>query len=70
MALGVVPFQFNARKLVAFPINGNFVVFLEDLEEVIGMLLANILNAKVVHYQEKFDWAPLVAPEPRGSRGF
>ena len=38
----IIPFQFNSWK-ISFPILWNFVVFLEDLAEVVGMFPPQIL---------------------------
>ena len=33
------------------------------------MLLASVIDTKVVHYQDELDWAPLVSPKAwRGGR--
>ena len=34
---GIVSFQINACKFISFPICLDFIMFLEDLEEVVGM---------------------------------
>jgi hypothetical protein len=62
MFLGVVPFQVHSSKFGAIPVGGHLVVFAKDCQEVLGMLLANILNAKVINDEDELDGAPLMAP--------
>ena len=38
---------------------------LEGLEEIFGMLAANVLDAKVIHDKHKDDGSPFMAPEAR-----
>ena len=45
-------------------------MFLEDVDEVVGVLLADIFDAEVVDNQHELDRAPGVAPEPGCRRGF
>jgi hypothetical protein len=47
LAAVVVPVHVHARVLV-IPVNGTFVVFLENLCKMVGMLPPNVLDAKVV----------------------
>ena len=61
----VVPIEVDTRKFVAGPIFGDGEVFFEDIAEVMGVVFANILNAKVIYYETEIDWAPFVAPEAR-----
>ncbi len=44
----VVPAHGHAKVLVSVPVNGTFVVFLENLCKMVGMLMPNVLDAKVV----------------------
>ena len=44
-------------------------MLVEDAEEVVGMLAADVFDAKIVDDQEKLDGEPYVSPEARcGSR--
>ena len=43
-----IPLKVNARKVCALPVHGEVIVILEDVTEVVGMLLAYVLDAEVV----------------------
>jgi hypothetical protein len=69
--LGVVPFDGEATIKFAFPVRGDGMKVLEGLdEEVVGIVLANILDAKVVDNAVEGDVAALVLPEAGGSRSW
>jgi len=59
-ALVVIPFKINTCKLCSFPISSNFVALLKGSEEVLSMLVACVLNPKVVNNQDKDYWLPFV----------
>ena len=61
----VVPFQFDACVEVAFLVDRHFVVVLKRIEEVVGVALNYVFNAKTVHYYHEDDWPLLVSPEAR-----
>ncbi len=44
----VVPVHVHAKVLVSVPVNGTFVVFLKNLCKMVGVLLPNVLDAKVI----------------------
>ena len=50
-ALGVFPFEIDDGKLVASPILGHFVVFLEKISEVINVAFADVFDTKVIDYE-------------------
>ncbi len=52
LAAVVVPFHVHAT-VSAIPVNGTFVVFLENLCKMVVMLLPNILDAKVVNTESE-----------------
>mgnify|MGYP006892530549 CR=1 FL=1 len=58
MSLGVVPAQINASKFFACPVFAHFIVFIEYAQEVVGMLFADIFNAKVINYENELDRTP------------
>ncbi len=70
MVGGIIPGKVNACNFFALPVNAHGVVFFEDAEEVVGMLFAHVLNAKVINDEEKLDKAPCVVPEARRGGGF
>ena len=49
-ALVVVPFQFDACVEVAYLVDRHFLVVAKCIEEVVGVVLACVFNAKIVHY--------------------
>ena len=59
---GIVLFQVNAWKFVSLPIFWYFIMFLEDLEKVVGMFYPHILNPKVINYKETVYVTPGVFP--------
>ena len=44
-------------------------MLVEDGEEMVGMLFADVLHAKIIHYQDELDGAPIVPPQSWGSLG-
>ena len=50
---------------MAFLVDRHFVVVLKRIEEVVGVALNYVFNAKTVHYYHEDDWPLLVSPEAR-----
>ncbi len=44
--------------------------FLEELQEVVEMLNANVFNTKVIHNEAELKRTPFVAPETRRGSSF
>ena len=65
-AHGVIPGQVDASIEVAKPVLGEVVVLFYDVREVMGVLNANIFDAKVVYDEGEHDGLPFVLPEARG----
>ena len=65
-AYGVIPGQVNASIEVAQPVLCEVVVLFDDVTKVVGMLDANILDAKVIDDEDEHDGLPFVSPEARG----
>jgi hypothetical protein len=61
-ALLVVPFQGKATVEGAGPIKGNAAQGLDGVDEVAGVLLANIFDAKVVDDQGEGDRTGMMRP--------
>ena len=61
----VVSLHIHAGVKVSLIVFSEFIVFGKSLFEVHGVLLSNVINAKVVNEQAKNYWAPSVSPEPR-----
>ncbi len=53
LAAIVVPVHGHAKVLVSIPVNGTFVVFLENLREMVGVLPPDILEAEVVNTESE-----------------
>jgi hypothetical protein len=49
----VVPVHVHAKVSVSVPINGTFLVFLENLCKMVGVLPPNVLDAKVVNTENE-----------------
>ena len=52
----------NTRKLPPLPIYVDGVIFLECVQQVVGVAFSNVFNPKVVDYESKNNWAPFGAP--------
>ena len=64
---GVVPFDIESTEEGTSPVNGDGVEFLDGLDDVVGVLFSDILDAKVVHNEgEKYGFG-VVLPQLRGS---
>ncbi len=61
----VVPVQVHAKVLVSIPVNGTFVVFLKNLRKMVGMLLPNVLDTKVVDTENEQERSPVMFPKAR-----
>ncbi len=49
----VVPIHVHAKAGLSVPVNGTFVVFVENLCKMFGVLLPNVLDAKVVNTESE-----------------
>ena len=58
----VIPFELDSNKKFAFPIDCDVVIFLEGLDEVICVCVANNFDPKVVDDEGKRCWSPDVTP--------
>ena len=65
LAAVVVPVHVYAKVLVSIPVNGTFVVFLENFCEMVGMLLTNVLDTKVVATKSEQERPPVMFPKAR-----
>jgi len=65
-----IPLDIDARNFVARHIGLDLVVLFQEHEEVVGMLNAHILNAKVIYDEAKLDRMPLVSPKSRSRVDF
>ena len=64
----MVPLELDSdNKQVSLPVNGDFVVLFECVNQMFGVLLSNKLDLdpKIINYLHKSDWAPHVAPQSR-----
>jgi hypothetical protein len=59
----VIQFYGEPKEFVAVPIEGNFVQLFEDINEVLGIVAANILDAKIIDDEGKADVASCVAEQ-------
>ncbi len=62
LVCGVVPIKHEAKVSRAFPINVNFIVFLEYADEMLDIVLVGVLYSKVIDNKGEADWAPIVTP--------
>jgi hypothetical protein len=68
--LGVVPFYGEATINFAFPVGGNGVKVLKGIDEVVGIVFANILDAKVVNKEAEGAVTAVVTPKAGGLRSW
>ena len=66
-ACGIVPVNGESAEKGTGPVDGDSVDFLEGLDEVVGVLFSNLLDAKVVNDEGENDGLGGVLPERRGS---
>ncbi len=59
----VVPVHVHAKVLVSIPVNGTFVVFLENLHKMVGVLPPNVLDAKVIGTESEQERPPVMFPK-------
>ena len=59
----IVPINGESKVACSVPFFADCVVFLEGIHQVLGMLLANVFHAKVVHDKAETYGAPIVLPE-------
>ncbi len=59
----VVPVHVHAKVSVSIPVNGTFVVFLENLCKMVGMLPPNVIDAKVVNTESEQERLPAMFPK-------
>ena len=65
-AFVVIPVAGYAAVKGCFPVNGDgFIVSSQKVEKVVYVVLAHILNSKVVDDEAKQDWSEGVAPKAR-----
>ena len=63
--MGIVPFEVDTTEAFAFPVNVNLLIMVvEALDQMVGMLFANVFDAKVIDDKAEADWAPLVSLHP------
>ena len=47
--LGIIPVEVNTSKKIAIPVFTHFIVLIEDSEEVVSMLPADIFHTKIIN---------------------
>ena len=62
----VVPVEVDATIELTFPVNVDFVMLFDSLFEVLAMVKADGLYAKVVYHKAEGDWLPSMSPETWG----
>ncbi len=63
LALVVIPVEGESNLSRSFPIYVNFVVALQDADEVVRIFLTHAFNSKVVDDECEADGSPFVLPE-------
>ena len=70
MLFCVVPPQVDTCSFFAFPVLGVVMVFFEYSGQMLGVLLANVLHAKVIHDECELDGSLCVLPKAGSSSRF
>ena len=66
-ACGIVPVNVDSAEEGTGPVDGYGIQFLEGLDEVVGVFLANVLEPKVINDEGENDGFGGVLPEREGS---
>ena len=66
-ACGIVPVNGEFSEEGTGPVDGDGVGFLEVLDEVVGVLLADVFDPKFINYEGENDGLGGMLPERRGS---
>jgi hypothetical protein len=66
----IIPFDGDACQFVASHVGLHTMEFLEELQEVVEMLNANVFDTKVIHNEAELKRMPFVAPETRRGSSF
>ena len=59
----VVPVQINPTIFLTFPVLVNNVVLLDDVDEMVCMFFANVLDPEIIYYEGEADWPCVVFPK-------
>ena len=63
LAASVVPVKRDSNVSLTCPVCCDFVILLEHLHQVLGMLLADVFDPEVVYHESELDGPPLVLPK-------
>ncbi len=65
LATIIVPVHVHAKVVFSVPVDGTFVVFLQNLCKMVGVLPPKILDAKVVDTESEQERPPVMFPKAR-----
>ncbi len=66
----IIPFDGDACQFVTSHVELHTMELLEELQEVVEILNANIFDTKVIHNKAELKWTPFVVPETRRGNSF
>jgi hypothetical protein len=66
----IIPFEEDACQFVASHVELHTMEFLEELQEVVEMLNANVFDTKVIHNEAELKRTLFVTPETRCGSSF
>jgi hypothetical protein len=66
----IIPFDGDACQFVASHVELHTMEFIEELQEVVKMLNANVFDTKVIHNEAELKQTPFVVPETRRGSSF
>ena len=61
-AFRVVPIELNFDVFFSFEVDGDVVILLQCIHEVVQVGFLDVFNTKVVHYQNELDGSGFVLP--------
>ena len=62
-AAGVIPVEVQTTEQIAAPVDGDVIMFLERIDEVLRMVFTGVLDAEVINDEVEHDWASDVLEE-------
>ena len=60
--VGIVPISYDTTEYIYFPVDIDGVKVLEVVDEMVGVLLADIFDAKIIYYEAEIYWPSFMVP--------
>ena len=59
----IIPIKGESKVALAFPFLCNVIIFFDDFNEMVIMILSNILYSKIAHNERETDRPPFICPQ-------